>query len=152
MQSDKKRERKRNFLPAKVGIFGSFLFCVYFTILFLSYSLEASPTCNYWVCWYLKLLLKADSGTKAFLLAFALDPFYCIMSPMLVFYGAPSIRRKIRRWNRVYITSNSVLIIQGLFLIYIYNISKYDFFALFCFYNIVWYHKNTVPLSVSYNI
>ena len=40
--------------------------------------------------------MKGDTGTKAFLLSVALDVYFCIMSPLLVFYGASAIRRKIR--------------------------------------------------------
>ena len=46
MENDKKKQRKKNFLPAKIGITGSFLFCVYFMIGVLSYTLEVETRVN----------------------------------------------------------------------------------------------------------
>ena len=38
-----------------------------------------------------------DNGTRAFIWNAFNDVFYCLISPGVVFYGAPSVRGRVRR-------------------------------------------------------
>ena len=40
---------------------------------------------------------KYDNGTRAFIWNAFNDVFYCLISPGVVFYGAPSVRGRVRR-------------------------------------------------------
>ena len=76
---NKKKERKRNFIPAKLGmalVFSSFIALLVFLF---TYNLE---------------LESFDSATRAFINAAFSDFFHCISSPGLIIYGFIGTRRK----------------------------------------------------------
>ena len=42
------------------------------------------------------LSISMDAGTRAYILALYSDMFPCVISPMIVLFGAPSVRRKFK--------------------------------------------------------
>ena len=82
--SDCKKNRKKNFVPASVGILAMVLLSVYTSIAaFLIYQSE-----------------DYDNGTRAFIWNALNDFFFCLLSPMVLLYGAPSVRWKVTRLLR----------------------------------------------------
>ena len=82
--SDSKKNRKKNFVPASVGILAMVLLSVYASIAaFFIYQSE-----------------DYDNGTRAFIWNAINDFFFCLLSPMVVLYGAPSVRWRITRLFR----------------------------------------------------
>ena len=78
-ESDIKRDRKRNLVPAKTGIYILILMVVYTIIsciLYISFS---------------------DIGTRAYIMSLAFDILSCIIVPGLIVFQAPSIRRKMNK-------------------------------------------------------
>ena len=89
-ENDRKRDRKRNLVPAKTGLYILILMVIYTiipSVLYISFS---------------------DLGTRAYILSLAFDFLSCIIVPGLVVFQAPLIRRKI---NKVFSSLN--LYIQG---------------------------------------
>lgn len=87
---DRKRDRKRNLVPAKTGIYILILMVIYTiisSVLYISFS---------------------DLGTRAYILSLAFDFLSCIIVPGLVVFQAPLIKRKM---NKIFSSLN--LHIQG---------------------------------------
>ena len=84
-ENDRKRDRKRNLVPAKTGLYILILMVIYTiipSVLYISFS---------------------DLGTRAYILSLAFDFLSCIIVPGLVVFQAPLIRRKI---NKVFSSLN----------------------------------------------
>ena len=77
---DKKRDRRRNLLPAKVGIFHLFSYVTSFCFLASIYG-----NCS----------LELDSGTKAFMVALFSDAYFCFIAPLIDIMGNTKARRKL---------------------------------------------------------
>ena len=75
---DTKKERQRNLVPAKTG----------FIILILGFF-------NTFIHYFTITSQKHDVYTRSYVLGFWLDLFPCFMSPLIVIFEAPVIRRKI---------------------------------------------------------
>ena len=87
---DRKRDRKRNLVPAKTGI--------YILILMIIYTIIS----------YVLYISFSDLGTRAYILSLAFDFLSCIIVPGLVVFQAPLIKRKM---NKIFSSLN--LHIQG---------------------------------------
>ena len=82
---DKKRQRKRNFVPANVGIFSIFLFFVNAAIFSMIYNQDLFNE-------------TYDISARTLCWAFCCDITFCIVIPSVLLYGAPTIRRK---WENI---------------------------------------------------
>ena len=83
-ESHRKKDRQRNLVTAKSGIFK--LVMAFFAILmyYTAYGLTSSLTSE-----------KLDVYTRSYYLGFVNDLFPCLISPVIVVFEAPVIRRKI---------------------------------------------------------
>ena len=92
---DRKKERQRNLVPAKTGfLIIIMVFCNTF-IYYASYGLTSSMTS-----------LKLDVNTRSYFLTFTNDLYPCFISPLVVVFEAPVIRRKINKtfsWLKNYL-------------------------------------------------
>ena len=95
----RKKDRQRNLIPAKTGI-------LVLTMVFLSSII--------YCVMYGMTSQNFDVYTRSYYLGFLNDLFPCFISPMIVVFEAPVIRRKID--NLFYITSKYVLKIFSLLL------------------------------------
>ena len=77
--SDQKRDRSRNLVPAKTGIYIIILILIYSTIHSVSY------------------FSYSDSGTREYFLSLAIDLLSCLIAPGIIVFQAPSITRKIKK-------------------------------------------------------
>ena len=77
----RKKDRQRNLLPAKTGI----LILVFFLLLNIIYYVLYGMT-----------LQNVDVYTRSYYLGFVNDLFPCFISPIIVVFEAPVIRRKLR--------------------------------------------------------
>ena len=75
---DTKKERQRNLVPAKTG----------FLILILGFL-------NFFMHYFTVTSHKQDVYTRSYILGFWIDLFPCFISPLIVVFEAPVIRRKI---------------------------------------------------------
>ena len=80
----RKKDRQRNLLPAKTGI----LLLVLVLLVTLAYSASYG--------------MDLDVYTRSFYLAFVNSLFHPIISPMIVVFEAPVIRRKINKTFLMY--------------------------------------------------
>ena len=80
-EADKKKDRKRNLIPAHIGIgvLATYAFTLGFFIFTYSYKSD-----------------NFDSATRAFLNAAFTDLFHCIITPVVIIYWSMDTRRKIR--------------------------------------------------------
>ena len=75
---DVKKERRRNLIPARIGIYAIFIL-IFFTLFhYITYSIEM------------------NNGHRALLHAIASDAYYCIVAPAIVLYSIPSVVRNIK--------------------------------------------------------
>ena len=75
---DVKKERRRNLIPARIGIY-ALIILVFFTLLhYITYS------------------MPVDNDTRALLNAIVDDAYLCIVAPTIVLYGIPSVGRNMR--------------------------------------------------------
>ena len=77
----RKKDRQRNLLPAKTGI----LILIFFLLLNIIYYVLYGMT-----------LQNVDVYTRSYYLGFVNDLFPCFISPIIVVFEAPAIRRKLR--------------------------------------------------------
>ena len=84
-EADKKKERKRNFVPAKTG-FISLVALVLGTLIY-NFIYNYSAFTN----------RKMDSGTRGFIINAWNDFFDWILSPCALLYGTASTRRKLKK-------------------------------------------------------
>ena len=78
-ESDQKRDRTRNLVPVKAGIYTLILVVIYtgiHTVSYVSYS---------------------DTGTREYFLSLAIDLLSCIIAPGIIVFQAPSISRKVNK-------------------------------------------------------
>ena len=78
---NKKKERKRNLVPAHLGIIVLFIGLCYLFVMLFTYTYQ-SP--------------DFDSATRAFLNATFLDLVHCVLSPLIILYGSIPARRKLK--------------------------------------------------------
>ena len=78
---DVKKERRRNLIPAKIGVY-SIMFLVFFG--FLNGLAHSIPF--------------LDNGSRALVSAIFNDAYYCVLAPALVLYGVPSLRRNLSNY------------------------------------------------------
>ena len=78
-ESERKRDRTRNLIPAKAGIYILILVVIYTIIHTVSYT-------SY-----------SDTGTREYFLSLAIDLLSCIIAPGIIVFQAPLITRKIKR-------------------------------------------------------
>lgn len=81
---DRKRDRKRNFVPAQTGILMIFIVMVSVIFYAVTYSITS-----------VLIHIKLDAGTRAYLLALYNDLYPCLLSPLIVLFGAPTVRRQL---------------------------------------------------------
>ena len=79
-ETDKKKDRKRNFIPAQASIACAVVMVVSYMVFALLYSIQDT----------------FDTATKAFLLSSYADCIPCIIGPGILILGAPAIRRKFK--------------------------------------------------------
>ena len=79
---DKKKDRKRNLVPAQIGMIIICLGGTYILVLMVTYMVP------------LKYL---DSGTRAFINATHADFTHCIMSPIIIISGSKEVSRRISK-------------------------------------------------------
>ena len=75
---DVKKERRRNLIPAKIGIYAIFILIFFILFHYITYSIEM------------------NNGHRALLHAIASDAYYCIVAPTIVLYSIPSVVRNIK--------------------------------------------------------
>ena len=75
---DVKKERRKNLIPAKIGVY-SILILVFFA--FLNGLAHSIPF--------------LDNETRLLLCAIFNDAYYCVLAPALILYGVPSLRRNL---------------------------------------------------------
>ena len=91
-EADRKKERQRNLIPAKTGIIVMMMTFITTLIYYAAYGWGRNST------------HKLDAYTRSWILAFS-EVFYpCLMSPLLVVFEAPVIRRKI---NKIFYKCNT---------------------------------------------
>ena len=84
--SDKKKEKKRNLMPAQVGFLSMI---IYFITMVMYTSLYAYKSETF------------DSATRAFCIAVYADFFHCLFSPLVILLGSADARRRIKdMWSR----------------------------------------------------
>ena len=75
---DVKKERRRNLIPARIGIYAIFILIFFILFHYITYSIEMN-NCH-----------------RALLHAIASDAYYCIVAPTIVLYSIPSVVRNIK--------------------------------------------------------
>ena len=98
--ANKKKERKRNFVPANVGIFSIFLFfvnAVLFSTIYHEVDISKSISWTEKYPWIFQTK-DYDISARALFWSFCCDITYCIVIPTVLLYGAPTIRRK---WENI---------------------------------------------------
>ena len=79
-ETDKKKDRKRNFIPARASIMCAVVMVISYILYALLYSIQET----------------FDAATKAFLLSSYADFLPCVIGPGILILGAPAIRRKFK--------------------------------------------------------
>ena len=98
--ANKKKERKRNFAPANVGIFSIFLFfvnAVLFSTIYHEVDISKSISWTEKYPWIFQTK-DYDISARALFWSFCCDITYCIVIPTVLLYGTPTIRRK---WENI---------------------------------------------------
>ena len=75
---DVKKERRRNLIPAKIGVYSIMIFVFSGFLNGLAHSIPF-----------------LDNGSRALVSAIFNDVYYCVLGPALVLYGVPSLRRNL---------------------------------------------------------
>ena len=75
---DVKKERRRNLVPAKIGVYSFMILVFFFLVTAGSHSIPF-----------------LDNGSRALLAAIFNDAYYCVLAPALVLYGVPSLQRNL---------------------------------------------------------
>ena len=83
-ESHRKKDRQRNLVTAKSGILKLIMAALAIPMYYTAYGLTSSMTSE-----------KLDVYTRSYYLGFVNDLFPCLISPVLVVFEAPVIRRKI---------------------------------------------------------
>ena len=83
--ADRKKDRKKNLIPAKTGTYSVIL--MVFTVILYTFLYGLST----------KFGVKLDTGTKALLIAVYNDFVTEIVNPCIIMWGAPTIKRKIMK-------------------------------------------------------
>jgi hypothetical protein len=78
---DRKKDRKRNLIPAHIGMI---VLATYLT------------TLSFFIFTYSYKSVVFDSATRAFLNAVLVDLVHCIISPVVIFCGSMDARRKVK--------------------------------------------------------
>ena len=86
-ESHRKKDRQRNLLPAKTGILILFMAFIMTIIYYAAYGYYANLTSQ-----------TLDVYTRSYYLGFVNDLYPCFISPMIVLFEAPVIRRKINKF------------------------------------------------------
>ena len=89
LKLDVKKEKMKNLIPAKIGIYSFLVFIILFMIQLVNYNLRFS-----------------DNGTKSWRVSVCYDLYYCLIGPSLRIYGFPSIQMK-NYFPRFYTLSRS---------------------------------------------
>ena len=98
-EADRKRDRKRNFVPAKTGfiaaiqVLGKLVDCLTRLKFDMSYVVS---TVVYATIYPMRSM---DNGTKAYILSIYNDIYPCVINPLAVLFGAPTVRRKINKFS-----------------------------------------------------
>ena len=79
---DRKKDRKRNLIPAKLGMITLALYPS--TVLYFMFTFSSKST-------------DLDSATRSFLNAAYADFFHCLGYPLLVIYGSAEARKRITK-------------------------------------------------------
>ena len=79
-EMDRKKDRKRNLVPAKTGIINLAIYVISVTFFFITYSHKSATL---------------DSATRAFILAAYSDFFHCIVAPVIIISGSSEARKKV---------------------------------------------------------
>ena len=79
-ETDKKKDRKRNFIPAQASIACAVVMVISYIVYALLYTIQDT----------------FDAATKAFILSSYADSIPCIIGPGILILGAPAIRRKFK--------------------------------------------------------
>ena len=77
---DRKRDRKRNLLPAKIGLISLVFYVLTYCFFMFTYSHKST---------------NLDSATRAFFNAAYADFFHCLYFPLVTIYGSAEARERI---------------------------------------------------------
>ena len=78
---DVKKERRRNVIPARIGVYSIMLFCCSVFLNGLAHSIPF-----------------LDNETRLLVSAIFNDAYYCVVAPALILYGVPSLRRNLSNY------------------------------------------------------
>ena len=81
LKVDKKKERRNNLIPARIGIYALFTLIICTLVDGLAYSFTVM-----------------DITQRVFMIALTSDIYIGILAPALVLYGMPSVRRNVRNY------------------------------------------------------
>ena len=85
-ESHRKKDRQRNLVTAKSGILKFIMASLAIPLYYTAYGLNSSLTSE-----------NLDVYTRSYYLGFVNDLFPCLISPVIVVFEAPVIRRKINK-------------------------------------------------------
>ena len=83
------RDRKRNFVTAKTGMFAVFVMILSTIVFHVVYNFE------YWTFNTYSL----DSSTKAFIISVYGMAFDCIINPCVLLANAPTVQKAVKKWK-----------------------------------------------------
>ena len=110
-ETDQKKNRKRNFVPASLGIVHIFLLVLSYSgamkTRFLNFDSDTDMVIKFSVYIMMYMMFELDTGSRAYILAVYSDLYPAIISPSAILYGAPTIRRKISALLRSRINVNA---------------------------------------------
>ena len=80
-QVDKKRDRRRNLVPAHIGMISIGIYLINMALFMVTYSFKTDIL---------------DSGTRAFLNAVYGDIMHCVLAPVVIISGSIDAQRKVK--------------------------------------------------------
>ena len=124
-----RKERKRNLLPAWVGIYGILVFLAHTVAWQAAFVIKVGLPHFRKLSTIILFQNGMDSSMRALIVAFSTDFYYCLYCPALVLYACPSVRRNCRLLGGFSVTASSKsrkVLKQALFcyLFHIYFLSR----------------------------
>jgi hypothetical protein len=92
---DKKKDRKRNLIPANIGLYVFVFYGLSMVLFLITYNYKSE---------------NLDSGTRAFLNAAYADIHHCVSSPIFIFFGSADARKLLSQ-----LISNGMVKIKQMF-------------------------------------
>ena len=91
-ENDLIRDRKRNFVTARTGMFAVFVMVLSTFVFHVVYNFE------YWTG-ILGLEYTLDSSTKALIISVYGLTFDCIINPLVLLSNAPTVQKAVHKWK-----------------------------------------------------